>query len=97
MYRYNQNYYNNNYFDDNSMKERNFDKMNLRHSYNPYYNQRVQIQDTIKIEEQAYSNEILCRLLSTAECYYNRLMNIKNSKELFGYYNTFNLEKIMKN
>ena len=27
----------------------------------------------------------------------NRLMNIKNSKELFGYYNTFNLEKIMKN
>ncbi len=90
MYRYNQNYYNANYFDDNSMKERNFDTMNLRHSYNPYYNQRVQIQDTIKIEEQAYSNEILCRLLSTAECYYNRLMNIKNVKELFGYYNALN-------
>ena len=70
-------------------------------AYNSFGNQRnyseygktkinAQIQDTIKIEEQAYSNEILCRMLSTAECYYNRLMNIKNVKELFGYYNALN-------
>ena len=42
MYRYNQNYYNANYFDDNSMKERNFDTMNLRHSYNPFYKFKTQ-------------------------------------------------------
>ena len=65
---------------------------NLRHSYNTYGQSKIkmQMQDTLKMEEQTYSNDILCRMLSAAECYYNRLLGLNNQKELFGYYNGFN-------
>ena len=73
---------------------------------NNYYNRndlyQNQIQDTLKLEEQAFSNEILCRMLSAAECYFNRIMGKKNAKEIFSYYNglnsgnTKNLEQLKK-
>ena len=64
----------------------------LRHSFNAYGQSKIkmQMQDTLKMEEQTYSNDILCRMLSAAECYYNRLLGLNNQKELFGYYNGFN-------
>lgn len=50
----------------------------------------IQLQSTLKLEEQAYSNEILCRMLSTAECYFYRVLNKTPEEEIFGYYNGFN-------
>ncbi len=73
---------------------------------NNYYNRndlyQNQIQDTLKLEEQAFSNEILCRMLSAAECYFNRITGKKNAEEIFSYYNglnsgnTKNLEQLKK-
>lgn len=51
---------------------------------------QLQFQSTLKLEEQAYSNEILCRMLSTAECYFYRVINKSLEREIFGYYNGFN-------
>ena len=51
---------------------------------------QLQFQSTLKLEEQAYSNEILCRMLSTAECYFYRVINKSPEREIFGYYNGFN-------
>ena len=46
---------------------------------------QLQFQSTLKLEEQAYSNEILCRMLSTAECYFYRVVNKSPEEEIFGY------------
>ena len=80
------------YFDQTSKykNQNNFNTMDLRHSYNPNVKQMAQMQDTLKLEEQAFSNDILCRMLSAAECYHNRLLDLHNQPEIFGYYNGFN-------
>ena len=49
----------------------------------------AQKQDILQAQNQALSNEILCKLLSAAEIYHNRTFDIKE-KEIFGYYNTLN-------
>ena len=75
------------------INEMNYNNL-LNYNQSLNHKNQVQMQDTLKLEEQAYSNEILCRMLSAAECYYNRLMHIENEREIFGYYNAFNLGNI---
>ena len=55
---------------------------------------QIQKQDITQAQNQAFSNEILCRLLSSAECYHHRNFENKIKKkkmgEIFSYYNTLN-------
>ena len=55
---------------------------------------QIQKQDITQAQNQAFSNEILCRLLSSAECYHHRNFENKNKKkkmgEIFSYYNILN-------
>ena len=74
------NFYTNNYYPQNERNEQEYGKTKYH----------IQMQDTLKLEEQAFSNDILCRMLSAAECYHNRLLGLHNQQEIFGYYNGFN-------
>ena len=74
------NFYTNNYYPQNERNAQEYGKTKYH----------IQMQDTLKLEEQAFSNDILCRMLSAAECYHNRLLDLHNQQEIFGYYNGFN-------
>ena len=74
------NFYTNNYYPQNERNDQEYGKTKYH----------IQMQDTLKLEEQAFSNDILCRMLSAAECYHNRLLDLHNQQEIFGYYNGFN-------
>lgn len=49
---------------------------------------QIQKQDITQAQNQAFSNEILCRLLSSAECYHhrnfeNKIKKKKNGRNIF--------------
>ena len=45
---------------------------------------QIQKQDITQAQNQAFSNEILCRLLSSAECHHHRNFENKNKKKKNG-------------
>jgi len=48
----------------------------------------VENEEIIKRQNQFFSNNIMCKMLSAAECYFNKEFN--QNSNIFGYYNNFN-------